>query len=67
MEPGSKSDELAEVTDTAIVELSELEWQVLTALKRELEPEEVTRDLWERARRRGGRPARTSSPPSPRI
>jgi hypothetical protein len=48
MEPGSKSDELAVVKDTAKVELSDLEWQVLTALKRELEPEEVSRDLWER-------------------
>ena len=48
MEPGSKSDELAVVKDTAKVELSDLEWQVLTALKRELAPEEVTRDLWER-------------------
>src|SRR5688572_32812438 len=48
MEPGSKSEELAEVKDTAKVVLSDLEWQVLTALKRELEPEEVTRDLWER-------------------
>ncbi|HEX7154703.1 MAG TPA: Lrp/AsnC family transcriptional regulator [Thermoanaerobaculia bacterium] len=46
MEPGSKSEELAEVKDTAKVELSDLEWQVLTAVKRELEPDEVTRDLW---------------------
>ena len=46
MEPGSKSDDLAEVKDTQKVELSEIEWQVMTALKRELEPEEVTRDLW---------------------
>ena len=48
MEPGSKSDELAQVKDTAKVELSDLEWQVLTALKRELTPDEVVRDLWER-------------------
>ncbi|HET8796561.1 MAG TPA: Lrp/AsnC family transcriptional regulator [Thermoanaerobaculia bacterium] len=48
MEPGSKADALAEVKDTAKVVLSDLEWQVLTALKRELEPEEVTRDLWAR-------------------
>lgn len=48
MEPGSKSDELAEVKDTAKVHLSDLEWQVLTALKRELTPEEVTRDVWEK-------------------
>jgi len=48
MEPGSKSDELAVVKDTAKVVLSDLEWQVLTAVKRELEPEEVRRDLWEK-------------------
>ena len=48
MEPGSKSDELAVVKDTAKVELSDLEWQVLTAVKRELEPDEVRRDLWEK-------------------
>ncbi|HUP60470.1 MAG TPA: Lrp/AsnC family transcriptional regulator [Thermoanaerobaculia bacterium] len=48
MEPGSKSEELAEVKDTAKVELTDLEWQVLTALKRELTPEEVSRDLWDR-------------------
>ena len=46
MEPGSKSDALAEEKDTKKVELSELEWRVLTALKREIEPEELTRDLW---------------------
>jgi len=48
MEPGSKSDELAVVKDTAKVELSDLEWQVLTALKRELTPDEIVRDVWER-------------------
>src|SRR2546426_10752201 len=37
MEPGSKSEELAEVMDTEIVQLSELDWRVLTALKREFE------------------------------
>ena len=46
MEPGSKSDELAEVTDTEIVELDELDWRVLTALKREFEPHEIEQDLW---------------------
>jgi len=46
MEPGSKSDELAEVKDTTKANLSELDWRVLTALKREVEPEEFTRDLW---------------------
>ncbi len=56
MEPGSKSDELAVVKDTAKVELTDLEWQVLTAVKRELEPEEVSRDLWERRAREAGVP-----------
>ena len=46
MEPGSKSDELAEVTDTQIVELSDLEWRVLIPLKREFAPDEIQRDLW---------------------
>jgi DNA-binding Lrp family transcriptional regulator len=56
MEPGSKSDELAVVKDTAKVELSELEWQVLTAVKRELTPDEVVRDLWERRAAEAGVP-----------
>src|SRR5712691_10026341 len=59
MEPGSKSDDLAEVKDTQKVELSELEWQVMTALKRELEPEEVTRDLWQRRAAEAGVPLET--------
>jgi hypothetical protein len=46
MEPGSKSDELAEEKDTTKATLTELDWRVLTALKREVEPEELTRDLW---------------------
>jgi DNA-binding Lrp family transcriptional regulator len=48
MEPGSKSDELAQVTDTEIVELSDLDWRVLTALKQEFSPEEILKqNLWE--------------------
>lgn len=46
MEPGSKSDEPGEVHDTKIVELSDLDWQVLTALKREFDPDEIREDLW---------------------
>jgi hypothetical protein len=44
--PGSKSDELAVAKDTEKVELSDLQWQVLTPLKREFTPEELVRDLW---------------------
>ena len=43
---GSKADVPAEVLDTQIVALSERDWRVLTALKREFEPGEITRDLW---------------------
>ena len=59
MEPGSKADELAQVKDTEKVELSDLEWQVLTALKRELEPEEVATDLWRRRAEEAGVPFET--------
>jgi len=47
MEPGSKSDEPAVVLDTEIVELDDLEWRVLTALKRELAPAEIREPVWE--------------------
>ncbi len=47
VKPGEKSDELAEVMETSVVRLTELQWQVLTALKREFEPEEIRADLWE--------------------
>jgi DNA-binding Lrp family transcriptional regulator len=46
MEPGSKSEELAEVTEVQIVKLSDLEWRILTALKREFTSEELTANLW---------------------
>jgi len=46
MEPGSRSEELGEVLDTNIVDLSALEWRVLAALKRELLPEEVRVEPW---------------------
>ena len=38
LEPGSRSDEPTRVMDTTIAELSPLEWRVMEALKRELEP-----------------------------
>jgi DNA-binding Lrp family transcriptional regulator len=44
--PGSKSEELAVAKDTEKVELNELEWRVLDALKREFTAEEIIRDLW---------------------
>jgi hypothetical protein len=56
MEPGSKSDELAVVKSTEKVELSDFEWRVMTALKRELAVEEVTGDLWQRRAGESGIP-----------
>ena len=44
--PGSKSDELAVVKSTEKVELTDREWRILTALKRELTRDEVERDVW---------------------
>ena len=44
---GSLADVPADVLDTKIVTLSALDWQVLTALKREFEPDEIVRDLWD--------------------
>ena len=46
MEPGSRSESLAEVMDVNIVQLNELEWRVLMAIKREFEPEELLQDIW---------------------
>jgi DNA-binding Lrp family transcriptional regulator len=52
--PGSKSEELAVAKDTEKVELNDLEWRVLDALKREFTPEEIGRDLWrDRAEKAG--------------
>ena len=47
MAPGSKADVPAEVTDTQLVELSDLDWRVLVPLKREFEPDEITENLWQ--------------------
>ncbi len=47
MEIGSKADVPADVLDTEIVQLSDLDWRVLVSLKREFEPEEICRDLWQ--------------------
>jgi hypothetical protein len=47
MEPGSKSDGRAKMHEVRMVELSELEWRVLMALKRELAADEIGENLWE--------------------
>jgi len=51
LEPGAKSDEPTRVMDTIIAQLSPLEWRVMEALKRELEPDEIRADLWQKRAR----------------
>src|SRR5204862_6654658 len=46
LEPRSKADQPAKVIPVQRVELSEHEWDVLLALKRELAPEEVKPSPW---------------------
>src|SRR5439155_26867218 len=46
LEPGAKSEELADVIDTNIVELTPREWDILIELKRDFTPEEITENLW---------------------
>lgn len=47
LQPGDKAPEPAKMQPVAVVELSELEWRVLTALKREFAPEEIREPAWE--------------------
>lgn len=47
MEPGSKSEGLAEAMDVNVVQLNDLEWRVLMSIKREFDPEELTENIWE--------------------
>ena len=47
MQPGSKSDMPAEAAKVEVVELSDAEWRVLTALKHEFAPEEMVAELWQ--------------------
>ena len=44
--PGDKTEEPGQVLDTQIVDLTEREWRILMALKREFTPEELQPDIW---------------------
>src|SRR5436189_2197454 len=46
IEPGSKADQPAKMIPVQMVELSEREWNVLLALKREFTPEEIRPSPW---------------------
>jgi DNA-binding Lrp family transcriptional regulator len=54
IEPGDKSDSPAKMIPVGIVKLTDLEWDVLLSLKRELAPDEIKAGLWaDRAREAG--------------
>jgi DNA-binding Lrp family transcriptional regulator len=46
IEPGSRAEELGQVIDTQLVELSPLEWRVLEPLKREFSAADVCDEPW---------------------
>ena len=46
IEPGSKAEQPAKMEATRVVELSEHDWNVLLALKREFAPQEIQPDPW---------------------
>ena len=55
--PGSRADVPADAVDFEVVTLTELEWRVLVALKREFMPEEIRENIWEpRAKEAGVSP-----------
>src|SRR3984957_5465734 len=56
---GSKADVAAEVMDVNVVKLNELEWRVLTALKREFGPAEITENIWQPRAKEAGIPLET--------
>ena len=56
VEPGARSEESGRVLYTSVVELSALEWQVLTALKREFTVDEIAPDPWRARAQEAGVP-----------
>ena len=59
LEPGSKADVPAEVTEITVTTLNDLEWRILVALKREFEPEEIGPQLWDTRAREADVPLET--------
>jgi hypothetical protein len=56
LEPGSKAEEPAQVTEVTTTTLDDLEWRILEALKREFVPEELVPNIWEARAREAGVP-----------
>jgi len=47
MEPGSKAEVPAEVTEVTTTTLNDLEWRILEAIKREFEIDEIVPNIWD--------------------
>lgn len=54
IEPGDKADAPAKMLSPEIVTLSDRQWQVLLALKREFDPAEIGRDPWRKRAEEAG-------------
>jgi len=54
IEPGARTDEPGRAMDVSVVELNELQWRVLMALKRDFAPGELGPDLWAARAREAG-------------
>jgi hypothetical protein len=59
MEPGSKAEAPAEVTDVTTTTLNDLEWRILEAIKREFAIEELMPNLWDGRAKEAGVPLQT--------
>ena len=47
MEPGARSEEPGKVNDVAVVDLTDHEWRIMEAVKREFESKELVDNLWD--------------------
>lgn len=56
LEPGERTEEPGKVIDATVVELTELDWRVLMALKREFTEEEIAPNPWAGRAREAGLP-----------
>jgi DNA-binding Lrp family transcriptional regulator len=54
IEPGSRADQPAKMAPVHVAEVSDREWQVLLALKREFAPEEIQASPWKARAREAG-------------
>ncbi|HEY6327204.1 MAG TPA: hypothetical protein VIW73_11900 [Candidatus Cybelea sp.] len=54
LEPGARAPQPARPLEASVVRLSDLQWRVLVALKREFAPAEIVRDVWSARAREAG-------------